>query len=233
MFHRCTRLKQKPPGSRGESTSISPSAPTVASAMRVSCTRFLVSTRRPWPRFASGNSSRRATGTRRSTCSTPCRCPSTCPNPRSRSRRRREPPLRRRARHQTHRSCEASAAASPPPLPPARDPRADDAAIRETLRRYQAAWEALDLAALQRVQALSDDQAERVRATMAGARSYLIEMTVEEVTVDPGGRAASARCMVRRRFQPRSGFSREVPPARETIRFEKRGDAWIITNLQQ
>jgi len=127
----------------------------------------------------------------------------------------------------------ASPMASPPPPAPARDPRADDAAIRETLRRYQAAWQALDLAALQRVQALSDDQADRVRATMAGARSYVVEMTVEDITVDPSGRTASARCMVRRHFQPRSGFSREVPPARETLRFEKRGDAWIITNLQQ
>ena len=135
------------------------------------------------------------------------------------------------------RPIEAAKPAPPPASPtapaPARDPRADDASIRDTLRGYQAAWQALDLSALQRVQALSEEQAERVRATMAGARSYLIEVTVQDITIDPSGKTASARCMVRRRYQPRSGFSRDVPPTSETIRFEKRGDAWIITNLQQ
>jgi len=120
-----------------------------------------------------------------------------------------------------------------PASPPAPDPRADEAAIRETLRRYQAAWQALDLAALQRVQALSADQVERVRATMEGARSYLVEASVDKITIDPGGRTASAQCTIRRHFQPRSGLSRDVPARVETIRFEKRGDAWIITNLQQ
>jgi TonB family protein len=121
---------------------------------------------------------------------------------------------------------------APSPAPP-QDPRADDAAIRDVLRRYQAAWQALDLAALQRVQALSSDQVERVRATMAGARSYVVDVNVESITIDPSGRTASAQCVIRRHFQPRSGLSREVPARAETIRFEKRGEAWTITDLQQ
>jgi serine/threonine-protein kinase len=108
------------------------------------------------------------------------------------------------------------------------DPRDE---IHATLQRYEEAWEALDSAALQRVQVLTPGEVAAAQKTMADARSYRVDMTVHDVTIDRTGRTAVARCTITRRVGATTG---SVDPVTVSARFnlEKRGDGWIIVSLQ-
>jgi TonB family protein len=133
-----------------------------------------------------------------------------------------------------------SAPAAPPPAPskppdsgraaapPVADPREE---IEAVLRRYKTAWESLNPEALERVQALSVADAAVVRRTMSDASRYQVDLTVKGVTVDPSGRTAIAQVTIVRRFVPKIGRPSAPPPATE-VRFEKRGDSWIIMNIR-
>jgi eukaryotic-like serine/threonine-protein kinase len=118
------------------------------------------------------------------------------------------------------------------PSPSARDLRAEaDRAIRDTLRRYEAAWEALDFEAVQQVHALSASEARAVRDTIRGASSYAMDIVVHAVEIDGPLRTASAECTITRTYNARIG---SIPPqtTRNTLALEKRGDAWMIVSIR-
>jgi TonB family protein len=112
------------------------------------------------------------------------------------------------------------------------DPAAGPAGVREALRRYEAAWESRDAAALARVQQLSGDEHARVRATMTGAVEYGMEIAVQSIQLEPDGRRATAVCSIARRFRPRIGGKAEQRTATNTLTLERRGDAWIIVGIR-
>jgi hypothetical protein len=138
------------------------------------------------------------------------------------------PPASRAATEQPQPSAPQQQAA---PSKAASDPRADEAAIRELLRAYEAAWEALDYDALRGVQALSGDSATRVRETMNLAREYRMALDVDHIVVADDGRSATARCRVTREFHPRIGRTTRQT-GRSEFRLEKRDGGWVIVELQ-
>jgi hypothetical protein len=113
--------------------------------------------------------------------------------------------------------------------PPASDPRED---IQAVLRRYKAAWEGLSLEALDKVQALSNQEQEDVRRFMEKANSYRLDMSVQSITVEPSGRSAVARVEMTRNFRPKIGRSPGPQRGTSTVRLEKRGDGWVITGIK-
>ncbi len=113
--------------------------------------------------------------------------------------------------------------------PPAPDPREE---IQAVLRRYKAAWEALNPQALDSVQALSQEEAENVRRFMESANSYRLDLSVQSIAVDPSGRSAVARVDMTRNFRPKIGRSPGPQRGTSNVRLEKRGDAWVITAIR-
>ena len=114
-----------------------------------------------------------------------------------------------------------------PPAPP--DPRADEVAIRQQLHSYEAAWRALDVAALGRVQQLSPADLNNVRRTMADAEAYEVAIAVDSVKVD--GSRAEVRAQVARRFQPKTGRQRATS-VMQTIDLERQGERWMIVRFR-
>jgi TonB family protein len=129
----------------------------------------------------------------------------------------------------------------PPPLPPAKPAEAGRPAtpttgareeIEGALSRYKAAWEGLNPAALERVQALSAAEAADVRRFMATADRYQLELAVQSVSVDPSGRTAVAMVVMTRRFDPKIGRAPAPQRATNEVQLEKRGDGWVITRIR-
>jgi Gram-negative bacterial TonB protein C-terminal len=113
-------------------------------------------------------------------------------------------------------------------VPPVSDPREE---IRGALARYKAAWEALDIDALGRVRALSAGEAAQVRAMMSSANRYKLDMNVQEIAVDAGGRSATVRCASTHTVDMKIGRARPQTVT-NLIQLEKRGETWIITSIQ-
>jgi hypothetical protein len=90
----------------------------------------------------------------------------------------------------------------------------------------------LDLQALDKVQALSNEEQEDVRRFMESANSYRLDMSVQSITLDPSGRSAVARVDMTRNFRPKIGRSPGPQRGTSTVRLEKRGDAWVITGIR-
>jgi serine/threonine-protein kinase len=136
----------------------------------------------------------------------------------------------------------AAAPAAPAPATPApaikpADPgRAPAVGAREEIETvlglYKAAWEGLNPAALERVQALSAAEAADVRRFMGTANRYQLEMAVQSVTVDPSGRTAVARVTMTRRFDPKIGRAPAPQRATNDVRLERRGEGWVITSIR-
>lgn len=122
----------------------------------------------------------------------------------------------------------AAPAATPAPRP---DPAAEANAVREALRRYEAAWEALDVSALGAVQRLSDGEAARVRQSMAAAQAYAMQVDVQDLQILPDGRRATAVCRVARRFTPRVGRATDQNGV-STFTLETQGDNWVIVSIR-
>jgi serine/threonine-protein kinase len=125
-------------------------------------------------------------------------------------------------------SAPPSADTGRPASPPTVDHRAE---IESVLARYKAAWESLDPAALERVQALSAADAAIVRRTMADASRYQVDLAVKAVNVDPSGKSAVVQVTLLRRFTPKIGRAPGAQPASE-VRLERRGDGWMITGIR-
>jgi serine/threonine-protein kinase len=119
---------------------------------------------------------------------------------------------------------------APKETPPARDLRAEAIAdIHATLRRYEAAREAQDFAALQQVQRFSADEARRQQENMKNTRELVLDISDIVVTPDPGLQRATVTCTIRMQFRPHRGFG-ENRTDKATFELEKRGDSWIITS---
>ena len=126
------------------------------------------------------------------------------------------------------------APSGPPPASkepaPVRDGEAEVGAIREAIRLYERAWESRDPEAVARRHALSPAQLAEVRATLAQAREYQMQIEIRDVQIGSGGRVAKAACSITRTFRPHRGNPHRATVS-SVMSLEKRGDAWIITDL--
>jgi serine/threonine-protein kinase len=121
----------------------------------------------------------------------------------------------------------------PKPEPPARDPKAEAMnEIRGVLRRYEAAWKALNYEALAAVQQLSRREGETVRGFMKNTREYHIEMSAPEIELAPDGRRATARASVTRRHPRPIGSGDNVTTQATTFQLERSGERWVIVGIK-
>jgi ketosteroid isomerase-like protein len=121
----------------------------------------------------------------------------------------------------------AGPAVVPTPAPP--QAPSDSEAILETLRRYDAAYQSLDVAALLKVYpSLGNAQVDQLRRTFAGMTAY--EMDTQVVSVNVTGDSAAVAARVARRMSPRVG--RPVVNEVETeFRLQRAGAGWVIVSV--
>ena len=119
---------------------------------------------------------------------------------------------------------------APVPAPIAESPqvrgRLDHDAVLDTLRRYQAAYRALDVNGLLQVYpSLAGDQAEQLRRTFASVSQYEVEIRNPQIEVQ--GDTAIARAELARRMSPRVGnpVTNEV---QTEFRLRREGGMWLI-----
>jgi eukaryotic-like serine/threonine-protein kinase len=121
-------------------------------------------------------------------------------------------------------------APAPAPAPVAEPPqlrtRADEDAVRDMLRRYEAGYRALDVnRILQVYPSLAREQAEQLRRTFESVTSYEVE--IRNPQIDVQGDAATVRATLARRMVPRVGG----PVANEVqteFRLRRDGNGWAI-----
>ena len=107
----------------------------------------------------------------------------------------------------------------------------ETAAIRAAVIAYQAAWNRMDLTALQRVQPLSSGEAAAVRRTFADARAIELRLEIKSTSVTAPGRAIVV-AVVERIFTAKVGGRQPSAPLTTTFTLEKRGNAWVIVDLK-
>jgi ketosteroid isomerase-like protein len=102
----------------------------------------------------------------------------------------------------------------------------DAEAVLNTLRRYHAAYQALDVSRIVEVfPSLGREQVEQLRRTFAGMTAYAVEMRNPRVNVQ--GDTATAHATVARRMTPRVGS--EISNEVETeFRLRRGGSGWAI-----
>jgi hypothetical protein len=124
----------------------------------------------------------------------------------------------------------APARTAAPVTPPAPAPPSDQQVIGDTLQRYDAAYEALDIPALLRVfPSLDQSQIAQLRKTFEGMASY--EMDTRAGRIDVTGDTATVQATVARRMSPRIG----APIANEVatvFQLRRAGTAWVITAVK-
>ena len=122
----------------------------------------------------------------------------------------------------------ARAAASEPP-PPAPPVDTDDMVIRRTIATYQAAIEKKDIALYRSVRpGLSAAEEARLRDSFRQVDAQQVAITIEDIHVD--GRAATVR--VSRQDTVVNAGRRQTQSSRQTLRLEKTGTSWTITELR-
>jgi predicted Ser/Thr protein kinase len=106
----------------------------------------------------------------------------------------------------------------------------DADAILDTIRRYQAAYQALEVSNVVQVfPSLDRDQVEQLRRTFAGLSSYSIEIRNPNVAIDAD--VATVHALVVRRMIPRVG--RPVANEVETqFQLRRTGTTWVITAVK-
>ncbi len=132
----------------------------------------------------------------------------------------------------------------PPALPPpprveppatgrdaAGDATATDlAAVRDTLRRYVGAYEALDSAAVGRMMpSLSGEQLRSLGRDFAAYRSYSVVIKDESIVLD--GDSARVTCQVVRSFETKTGVAGSNT-VRTVFHLRRSGTAWTIERLE-
>ena len=135
---------------------------------------------------------------------------------------------------------QAPAAATPPPVspstierpavatvPPATGPTANQAVL-ETLQRYDAAYEALNIAALLRVFPSLGSQERQLRQTFDGLSRY--EIDTRATRVDVAGDTATVHATVARRISPRVGAPFTNEAAME-FRLRRANGEWVIASV--
>jgi predicted Ser/Thr protein kinase len=98
--------------------------------------------------------------------------------------------------------------------------------VLNTLRRYHAAYQALDVSRVVEVfPSLGREQVEQLRRTFAGMTAYAVEMPNPRIDVQ--GDTATARAVVARRMTPRVG--NEISNEVETeFRLRRSGTGWVV-----
>jgi serine/threonine protein kinase/ketosteroid isomerase-like protein len=114
---------------------------------------------------------------------------------------------------------------APIPEPPQVRARVDEDAIRETLRRYAAAYRSLDVDRILQVYPSLAPQAVELRRTFAGVTQYDID--IRNPQIDVQGDAAVVRATLARRITPRVGspFANE---GQTEFRLRRDGNSWSI-----
>ena len=118
--------------------------------------------------------------------------------------------------------------AAPAPIAEAPLARAhlDQDAVSDTLRRYQAAYRALDVNSLLQVfPSLARDQAEQLRRTFASVTQYELEIRNPQIEVQAD--TAVVRAAVARRMTPRVG-NPVVNEVQTEFRLRREGSTWLI-----
>ena len=127
---------------------------------------------------------------------------------------------------------ERAPVATAPPVanaPPVQDAPSDSQAILATLRRYDAAYESLDVAAVMKVfPALEPAQVDQLRRTFAGMTAYEMDTRIVDVKVANG--AATVLATVARRMTPRVGRS-VVNEVETEFRLQRAGADWVIVGV--
>ena len=120
----------------------------------------------------------------------------------------------------------------PKETPPPRDLRAEAIAdIHATLRRYEAAREARDFAALEQVQRFSPAEARQMQESMKGTRELQLDISDVAVTLSPDLQQAKVTCTIRTQFRG-SVSGRQENTGKATFDLERRGDSWLIVSAR-
>jgi ketosteroid isomerase-like protein len=129
----------------------------------------------------------------------------------------------------------APVAPKPPPAPASilESPQVraglDHDAVSDTLRRYQAAYRALDVNRILEVYpSLARDQAAQLRRTFDSVTQY--EVDIRNPQIDVHGDTAVVRAAVARRMTPRVGnpVTNEV---QTEFRLRREGSTWLIAGV--
>jgi hypothetical protein len=117
------------------------------------------------------------------------------------------------------------APAKPTTAPPAQPTvAAEEAAIRATLREYAAAYEKLDVDAVQRVYPAVNEAG--LRRSFSGLSSMQVQIAGnEQIAIE--GTTAVVRCQIRQAFRPKVGQGR-TETVSSVFRLQKTGGRWII-----
>lgn len=123
-----------------------------------------------------------------------------------------------------------TASNAPAPAPVVVPPKApsDADGVLDVLRRYQAAYEARDVAQLVQVfPSLGRDQVEQLQRTFAGMSTY--EVQLRDPRVEVQGEVATVRGVVSRRMVPRVGGRPVTNEVETEFRLRRAGGGWVIT----
>jgi hypothetical protein len=116
----------------------------------------------------------------------------------------------------------------PTPPPPAEKPVDESERVRDTLKRYEAAYESLNAAAVKAV--FPSARLESLARTFRDVNRYDLDIQVQKISFS-GPTSATAVCRVTHDFDAKAGSQ----PARtmlQTFALEKQGSSWIITSIR-
>jgi hypothetical protein len=116
-----------------------------------------------------------------------------------------------------------------PPWCPALQAPSDSEAIIDALRRYDAAYQSLDVAAVLKVYpSLGNAQVDQLRRTFAGITAY--QMDTRVVGVNVTGDSATVAARVARRMSPRVGAP-VVNEVETEFRLRRARGDWVIVSV--
>jgi serine/threonine-protein kinase len=133
------------------------------------------------------------------------------------------PPAAASASAPTATAAPAPAPAQPGPPAPAPPPVSDETAIRATLRAYEEAYVALDIAAVKRIYPSINEAA--LARSFRDLISQQVRIEAEQISIT--GTTAMVVGQVRQSFTPRAGSGRS-DVIKSVFRLQKVGDRWVI-----
>ena len=103
----------------------------------------------------------------------------------------------------------------------------DQAAIRQTLARFEAAFAEMDAVKLQQVWGGSPDQMARFKDEFKAAKAVAYQLRSIEVPAINGD-SATVSCTRTLKFVPKSGAAKDPPPDRVRVTLARSGSTWLI-----
>jgi hypothetical protein len=120
--------------------------------------------------------------------------------------------------------------AIPAPRPVAPQPHPLDEAVRETLQRYEAAYESLDAQQVKKVHPSLD--ADALRQLFNGFRA--LEMKIDDVRVlSSEGATVRVSCKITQTYTPKAGKRETSPPVTRVFRLRKQEASWVIDGYER